>query len=500
MRREHEACPGLGGGAHQAGGGDCLRDEDAWRDACGVFGVYAPGQDVARMTFFGLFALQHRGQESAGIAVSSAGRVYAHKDMGLAFAVFDEEVLHQLRGDAALGHVRYSTTGSNRIENAQPMLGEHRSGPFAVGHNGNLVNYRELREELEAQGVTFQATSDTEVIAALIAQSSAETLADAVADAMQRLRGAYSLVILGPEQIIAARDPHGVRPLCLGRLNGPAYVACSEDCALNVVGARYMREVQPGEIVAIGPDGLVERQAVRPERSAMCIFEYIYFARPDSHIYGRSLYMARKRMGHMLAQRDLPRADIVVGVPESAVPHAIGFAEIAKIPYGEGFVKNRYIFRTFINPDQRMRDLGVRMKLTPLRETLVGRSVVVVDDSIVRGTTTRHEVELMREAGAREIHLRISCPPIKYPCFYGVDTSAGRTELIAARLSVEEIRGFLGADSLRYLPLPDLITAVGLSKRHFCTACFDKRYPIPVPKAVRVTKFDLETDHVVAPG
>ncbi len=317
---------------------------------------------------------------------------------------------------------------------------------------------------------------------------------------MHKMRGAYSLVILGPNQIIAARDPHGVRPLCLGELNGAGYIACSEDCALNVVGARYMREVQPGEIVVIDADGVKERQAVPPGRSAVCIFEFIYFARPDSHIYGRSLYMARKRMGHLLAQRELPEADLVVAVPESAIPHAIGFAEVSKIPYGEGFVKNRYIFRTFIHPDQRMRDLGVRMKLSPLRESLVGRRVIVVDDSIVRGTTTRHEVELMREAGTREIHLRIHCPPIRYPCFYGVDTSAGREELIAARMSVEEIRDFLGADSLVYLPLEDLITAVGLPKRHFCTACFDKRYPIPVPRSVKVAKFDLEPGHVVTEG
>jgi amidophosphoribosyltransferase len=463
--------------------------------------VYAPGEDVSRLCFFGLFALQHRGQESAGICVADGDDVLAHRGMGLAFAVFDEDTLAELPGDIGLAHVRYSTTGSNVIHNAQPMVGRHRSGPFAVAHNGNLVNYAELRAELEAAGIAFQATSDTEVIVHLIAQSGAETLEDAVADAMQRMRGAYSIGVLGPGQLIAARDPHGVRPLSIGMLNGGGkYVIASEDCAYHVVGAQYMREVEPGEVVVIDRDGLREIRAMEMERKAVCIFEYIYFARPDSHIYGKSIYNVRQGMGRLLALQRPTEADIVVGVPESAIPHAIGYSQIAKLPFQEGFIKNRYIFRTFIHPDQRLRELGVRMKLAPLRETLAGRRVIVVDDSIVRGTTTKQEIALMRDAGAREVHMRVCSPPIRYPCFYGVDTSAGRKELIAARLSVEEIRQEIDADSLEYLTLENLVAATGLSKRHFCTACFDCRYPIRVPSDVKISKFDLEADKVPVPA
>ncbi|MBM3497237.1 MAG: amidophosphoribosyltransferase [Armatimonadetes bacterium] len=467
--------------------------DEHWRDQCGVFGVHAPGEDVARMGFFGLFALQHRGQESAGIAVARGTEVVAHRGMGLAFAVFDEDTLAELSGDIALAHVRYSTTGSNVINNAQPMLGEHRSGPFAVAHNGNLTNYSALRDELAAEGVEFRATSDTEIIVHLIARSQAATLEEAVVEAMQHMRGAYSIGVIGPGKLIGARDPHGVRPLSIGRLNGGAqYVISSEDCAYHVVGAQYMREVEPGEVVVIDEQGLRELRAVEMQRKAVCVFEFIYFARPDSHIYGKSIYNVRQGMGRLLAQQSPTDADIVVGVPESAIPHAIGYSQVAKIPYQEGFIKNRYIFRTFIHPDQRLRELGVRMKLAPLRETLAGRRVIVVDDSIVRGTTTRQEIALMRDAGAREVHMRVCSPPIRYPCFYGVDTSAGRKELIAARLEVEDIRQHIGADSLEYLTLDNLVAATGLSKRHFCTACFDGRYPIRVPADVKVSKFDLE--------
>jgi len=477
-------------------GSDCpLGDEEHWRDSCGVFGVYAPGTDVARMCFFGLFALQHRGQESAGIAVAHGDEVIAHRGMGLAFAVFDEDSLAELPGEIGLAHVRYSTTGSNVIHNAQPMQGQHRSGPFAVAHNGNLINYAALRQELADEGVEFRATSDTEIIAHLIARSPEETLEEAVADAMQHMQGAYSIGVMGPGKLIAARDPHGVRPLSIGTLNGNGqYAIASEDCAYHVVGAQYMREVEPGEVVVIDRDGLREIRAVEMSRKAVCIFEFIYFARPDSHIYGKSIYNVRQGMGRLLAQQRPTEADIIVGVPESAIPHAIGYSQVAKIPFQEGFIKNRYIFRTFIHPDQRLRELGVRMKLAPLRETLAGRRVIVVDDSIVRGTTTKQEIALMRDAGAREVHMRVCSPPIRYPCFYGVDTSAGRKELIAARLEVEEIRQHIGADSLEYLTIDNLIAATGLSRRHFCTACFDSRYPIRVPANVRVSKFDLEME------
>ena len=467
-----------------------------WRDACGVFGIWGPGEDVARQVFFGLYALQHRGQESAGIAVGDGRDIRVHSDLGLVSQVFDESIIAGLKGDVALGHVRYSTTGGNTRANAQPMVAEHKSGPFAVAHNGNLINTMQLRDDLERQGVAFTGSSDTEVIAQLIARSSADTLEEAIAGVMGTVSGAYSLGIIAPDRLIAVRDPHGVRPLCMGRMDG-CWVIASESCALSVVGAEFVREVQPGEIVTLGADGQETVQVMESERKACCIFEFIYFARPDTHIYGRSVYMARLRMGHMLAQQAPVDADLVIGIPESAIPHAMGYAEVSKIPYGEGFIKNRYIHRTFIMPDQRLRQAGVHMKLTPLREAIAGKRLVVVDDSIVRGTTTGPEIDMLREAGAREIHLRISSPPIRYPCFYGIDTST-RKELIASRMSVEEICSHVGADSLEYLDMRNLVKAVGLPKANFCTACFDERYPIAIPRDVRLSKFDLEQERVPA--
>ena len=475
--------------------GDCFYQihDTTWRDACGVFGIISPGTyDISRLCYFGLFALQHRGQESAGIAVGAGGEIDLHTGMGLTTQVFDDEDLARLQGDVALGHVRYSTMGSNVIENAQPFAAEHSSGPFAVAHNGNLVNARALRDRLEAAGTVFGATSDTEVLTQLIARSPQERLEDAIAEAMHEIEGAYSLGIITPDRLIAVRDPHGVRPLCIGRLNGDSWVIASETCALHTIGADYVREVEPGEIVTLTPGRMQSMQVIEPERKACCIFEFIYFARPDSHIYGRSIYQSRVRMGHMLAGQSPVEADMVMGVPETGIPHAVGFAEVSGIPFGEGFIKNRYIHRTFIKPSQRMRSLGVRMKLTPLREAVAGKRLVVVDDSIVRGTTTGPEIQLLREAGAREIHLRISCPPIKFPCFYGIDTSAGRSELIAARMNKEAIREHIGADSLDFLHLNNLVKAVGLPKGNFCTACFSNDYPIEVPEHLKVTKFDLE--------
>ncbi len=472
----------------------CMRraSDRLWGDACGVCGILSPGHDdLSRLCYFGLFALQHRGQESAGIAVADADGFKIHTGMGLATEVFEDEDLSRLQGDVGLAHVRYSTMGSNVIENAQPFLAEHSSGPIAVAHNGNVVNARAVREELEKDGVTFTASSDTEVLTQLIANSPQEDIEDAIADAMHRLEGAYSLGIATPGKLIAVRDPHGVRPLCIGRLNSDSWVLTSETCALHPIGAEYVREVEPGEIVTLTPGRMQSRQVMEPDRKACCIFEFIYFARPDSHIYGRSIYQSRVRMGHMLARQASVDADLVIPVPETGIPHAVGYAEASKIPYGEGFIKNRYIHRTFIKPSQRMRSLGVRMKLTPLREAIAGKRLVVVDDSIVRGTTTGPEIELLREAGAREIHLRISCPPIKYPCFYGIDTSV-RSELIAANMSRQQICDHLGADSLDFLHLPNLIKAVGLPKSNFCAACFNNDYPIPVPEHVRTTKFDLE--------
>ncbi len=453
----------------------------SWGDACGIFGVYAPGQDVARLTFFGLYAVQHRGQESAGIAVGHDVGIHVHKDVGLVSQVFDEETISQLHGQIAMGHVRYSTTGSSGIENAQPMIGEHHSWPFALGHNGNLINTVALREELQQQGVEFDTTSDTEVIVKLIEQSSATRLEEAIAEAMHQMQGAYSLIVMAPDRIIAVRDSYGIRPLCIGRFNTSGWVLSSETCGLHVIDAKFIREVEPGEIVTLDDSGVNAWQVIEPERKACCIFEFIYFARPDSHIYGRNIYMSRVRMGNMLATQAPVEADLVIPVPQTGVPHAIGYAQVSKIPFGHGFIKNTYIHRTFIDPDQRLRELGVRMKLTPLKEAIAGKRIVV-----------------LRQAGAREVHLRINCPPIRYPCFYGIDTST-REELIAARMTVGEICQHLGADSLEYLNMPNLVKAVGLPKVNFCTACFDGTYPIPIPRDVLVTKSALETEPVVDP-
>ncbi len=470
-------------------------DTGKWRDECGVFGIQARGmKDLSQTCYFGMFALQHRGQESAGMAMGDGRRISRHTGMGLTTQVFNDDVLTALTGDVALGHVRYSTMGSNVIENAQPFVGEHRSGPFALAHNGNLLNAVEMREELHTRGVEITGTSDTAVLTAFIADSQQATIEDAIIEAMHRASGAYSLGVITPTHLLAARDPQGVRPLSIGRINDCGWVIASETCALHTIGAKYVREVEPGELVSFSNGDLEATQVMDPGRKASCIFEFIYFARPDSHIYGRSIYQSRVRMGHMLARQSPVEADMVMGVPETGIPHAIGYAEVSGIPFGEGFIKNRYIHRTFIAPSQRMRSLGVRMKLTPLREAVDGKRLVVVDDSIVRGTTTGPEMQLLREAGAREIHVRISCPPIKFPCFYGVDTSAGTSELIAARLSKEEIRKHIGADTLDFLNIRNLVKAVGLPKQNFCTACFDNDYPIPVPEDLRISKFDLEDE------
>ncbi|MGD9518631.1 MAG: amidophosphoribosyltransferase [Armatimonadota bacterium] len=471
---------------------DCL--SRGWHEECGVFGVYAPDEDVARIAFFGLFSLQHRGQESAGIVVGDGNSLNGHLDLGLAFQVFDEKIITSLKGFVGLGHVRYSTMGSNIRANAQPMVGRHRSGPFAIAHNGNLLNAPALRRDLEALSVPFAGSSDTEVMCKLLETSRTETIEDALVELMHTVRGAYSLGIVTPDCLIAVRDPYGVRPLCMGRLNGDGWVIASETCALSTIGAEFVREIQPGEMVVCDHNGMRAVQVRDSERKACCIFEFIYFARPDSHIYGKGVYNARVRMGQMLAQQEVPDADLVVPIPETGIPGAIGYAQASGIPFGEAFIKNRYIFRTFIAPDQRLRDLGVRMKLSTLKESIAGRRLVVVDDSIVRGTTTEPEVGLLRAAGAREIHLRVCSPPISFPCFYGIDTSP-QSQLIAARMSVEEIREHLGADTLVYQTMEGLIRAVGLPKSNFCTACFDNEYPIPVPEAFQMGKFDLERDH-----
>jgi len=463
------------------------------REACGVFGIYGPGEDVSRLTYFGLFALQHRGQESAGIAVSDGRQIDLFREMGLVSQVFDEDTLARLRGDLAIGHTRYSTTGSTTLANSQPMLAEWRRGKIALAHNGNLVNALELRNELVNAGEKLEATSDSEVMLRMIAREANQTgsVEEAIAKCMPLWLGAYSLTILTEQSVIAVRDPYGVRPLCIGRLNGKAHVFSSESCALNVIGAELDREVEPGEMVIADEDGLRARIVMPSPRHALCVFEYIYMARPDSQIEGHLVHEARRRLGCQLAREHPVEADVVIPVPDTGWPAAIGFAEESGLPFGEGLIKNRYIPRTFIQPDQRLRELGVRVKLNPLKEALKGRRVVMVDDSIVRGTTKRRIVNMIREAGAKEVHVRISAPPYRWPCYYGVDTS-NRSELIGARCSVEEVRQVIGADSLGYQSVEGLLKGVSVPRRKLCLACFSGRYPIPIPKDVKLSKLDLE--------
>ena len=461
-------------------------------DHCGVFAVFAPGEDVARFTYFGLFALQHRGQESAGIATFDGKRYHLHKQMGLVSQVFDEPALARLPGYISVGHTRYSTTGSSLPCNAQPVVVQCSKGFIALAHNGNLINSRELFDELVAGGVTPEGTTDSELMAHMVVAEWEKSgdLEQAVAKAAPRWIGTYSLAIMTAGKLIGLRDPWGNRPFCLGALNGD-HILSSETCALNVIDAKLVREVEPGEMIVIDHEGVRSVKLADPH-PAMCIFEFIYFARPDSYIFGRSLHSARRRMGQLLAQEHPVKADLVIPVPDTGWPAAIGFAEAARIPFGEGLIKSRYIHRTFIQPDQRQRDMGVKMKLTPLRESLGGKRVVVVEDSIVRGTTTRNIVKLLKDAGASQVHLRISSPPYRYPCFYGIDTFDRRNLLAAKLRTVEEIRAYIGADSLGYLSLNGLIKAVGIPRRYFCAACFSARYPIPVPAEMKVSKFALE--------
>jgi amidophosphoribosyltransferase len=456
-------------------------------ESCGIFGIYAPGVDVARITFFGLYALQHRGQESAGIATSDGKQICLHTSMGLVSQAFTEDELAQLPGHIAIGHTRYSTTGSSRPSNAQPILVEANSTTIALGHNGNIVNAKFLRDELCHLGYNFATTTDSEIIANLILSSTERTLVDKIRYAMRRLQGAYSLVILTKDKLIGVRDPMGVRPFCLGTIDG-GWVIASESCAFGHIGAQFIREIEPGEIVVINKNGVKSFTENGP-RKALCIFEYIYFARPDSIIQGKLLYPVRQAMGKILAREYPVDADLVMGVPDSATAAGIGYAAASGIPYCEGLIKNRYVGRTFIEPDQRLRDLGVKLKFNPLSETIVGKRLVVVDDSIVRGTTTPKVVAMLRRAGAKEVHVRICAPPIRHPCFFGVDM-ATRWELIAAQKTIPEIRDAIGADSLGYISIDGLIEAVGLPKDIFCLACFTGEYPTPVQ--LEMDKLSLE--------
>jgi len=463
---------------------------DNVRESCGVFGVYAPGEDVARLTFFGLFALQHRGQESAGVATSDGERIYVRTSMGLVAQAFREEDLAGLKGHAAIGHTRYSTTGSSVISNAQPVQAEGPNGTVVLSHNGNIVNAAILRRQLLEEGCNFTSTTDSEIMAHLLARAPASSWPDRIRHMMRKVQGAYSLVVLTKEAVIGIRDPLGVRPLCLGKLNG-GWVIASESCALDHIGAIFIREIEPGEAVIIDGQGIQSHQIEEPNKRALCMFEFIYFARPDSVLNQQLLYPTRQAMGAELAREHPVQADIVIGIPDSATAAGLGYSHESGIPYTEGLLKNRYVGRTFIQPDQRLRELGVQLKFNPLPEVLQGKRVVVVDDSIVRGTTTPHVVNLLRRGGAKEVHMRICAPPIRWPCHFGVDM-ATRRELIAANMSVEEIRRAIGADSLGYLSIQGLLKAVGMEESRFCMACFTGEYPIPVQ--LEMDKLVLEKD------
>jgi amidophosphoribosyltransferase len=449
-------------------------EDDHFHDHCGVFGIFGH-PEAAKMAYLGLYALQHRGQESAGIASTDGTEVHVHKSLGHVQDIFTPTVIAKLLGDAAIGHTRYSTAGDTSLMNAQPVVIDCNKGKLALGHNGNLTNALELRRKLEHRGSIFQTTSDTEVIVHLIARSSARNLSGAIADALNQVEGAYSLLLLTRDEIYAIRDPRGFRPLCIGRLNG-AWVAASETCAFDLIDAEYVREVEPGEMVRISRSGLESIRFAPEKPHQYCIFEHVYFSRPDSVVFGRPVNESREQLGRLLAQEHPVQADIVTPVPDSGVPAAIGFAAESGIPFRMGLIRNHYVGRTFIEPQQAIRDFGVKLKLNPIRRMLEGKRVVLVDDSIVRGTTSRKIVRLVREAGATEVHVRISCPPTISPCYYGVDTPR-REELIGANNSVEEIQQFLGADSLGYLSLKSLRAALGDTEGKFCTSCYTGSYP-----------------------
>ncbi|UGS34003.1 amidophosphoribosyltransferase [Capillimicrobium parvum] len=464
-------------------------ERDGPRDECGVFGIYAPERDVSRLAYFALYALQHRGQESAGIAaVERGGHIMTQRDLGLVSQVFDEQSLRALGGDLAVGHVRYSTTGSNAWENSQPVWRSDRH-EIALAHNGNLTNAVELHAELRERGVAFSSTSDSEIIAALIATHTADRVEDAIADILPRLRGAFSTVVLTRDKVIGFRDPAGLRPLALGQL-GDRYCLASESCAFDIINATLMRDVQPGEMVCLGERGIQTRQVVEGAREAFCVFEYIYFARPDSRMGGNVLQVARGRMGEILWSEAPVEADLVIAVPDSGNAAARGVARASGLPQDDGFVKNRYVARTFIQPGQELRKHGLRLKFNPLPEVVEGKRLVVVDDSIVRGNTTRQIVQMLRDAGASEVHMRISAPPIRHPCHYGIDMST-REEMIAHDRTPEEVAAELGCDSLHYLSLDGVYEAVGGSRDTHCDACFSGDYPLEDGESAN-GKFALE--------
>ena len=446
---------------------------------CGIFGIVGH-KDAARLTYLGLYALQHRGEESAGIVAYDGKKVSFHKGMGLVSDVFDERAIKSLRGDLAVGHVRYSTTGASLVKNIQPFFVNHKRGHIAIAHNGNLTNALNLRDALEEKGSIFQTTMDSEIIAHLLVKSEKKDVKAGFVEALSQLEGSYSLVLMVNDLLIGTRDPYGWRPLCLGKLNG-AYVLASEACALDLIRAKYIREIEPGEIVFINKNRLKSIKPFPKKRHAFCIFEYIYFARPDSNIFGKNVYLTRKRLGRQLAHECPVDCDLVMPIPDSGSYAAIGFVEDSKIPLELGLIRNHYVGRTFIQPSQHIRDFRVRVKLNPIKDVLKGKRIAIIEDSIVRGTTSRVRVKTLHEAGAKEVHMRVSCPPLKFPCFYGIDFPT-KKELIASHHSVEWIRNFINLDSLCYLSLEGMLEAMLLPKGEFCTACFNGVYPVKPAK------------------
>ena len=464
--------------------------ENNLKEQCGVFGIYAPGKNVAEFIFYGLQALQHRGQESAGIAVSDGEDILVFKDLGLVSQVFSEQNLAPLQGSIGIGHTRYSTTGMNLWKNSQPLYRMFKEEVFAIAHNGNLTNTEEVRKDQMRKGVRFETATDTEVIASLIENSGKDSIEEAVEDAVKRIKGSYSLVILSKDKLFAVRDPHGFRPMVLGDREGD-YIIASETCALDIIDAKFIREIDPGEIIIIDKNGLRSQMLLPVDRISMCVFELIYFARPDSYLYNKNLFDIRHKMGQQLARENPVEADIVISIPDSGTPAAIGFSAESRIPYAEGLIKNRYIGRTFIQPTQEIREVGVKLKLNPLKDVIKGKKLVVVDDSIVRGTTSKKVVRMLYSAGAKEVHMRISSPPLLFPCYYGVDM-ATKKEFIASYRTLEDIRKYLNVDSLNYLSIEGLVEAIGETRDKFCFACFNGDYPVPVNENMNHEKYWLE--------
>jgi len=459
-------------------------------EKCGIFGIYAKDGNVAEIIFYGLQALQHRGQESAGIAVSDGENILVYKDLGLVSSVFNQQNLAPLQGKIGIGHSRYSTKGRNAWKNSQPLFRPFKGQSFAVAHNGNLINTEALRIEQLKKGVKFETSTDTEIFASLIETSQRDNIEEAIKEAVSRVKGSYSIVILTKDKLIGLRDPNGFRPLALGK-KGESYIIASETCALDIIDAVFLREVDPGEFIVIDNNGLRSQMIFPVERKSMCVFELIYFARPDSYLYNKNMYEVRHRMGEELAKEAGANADLVISVPDSGTPAAIGYSSASKIPYVEGFIKNRYIGRTFIQPSQDIREIGVKLKLNPLKDIIRNKRLVVVDDSIVRGNTSKQIVKMLYNAGAKEIHMRISSPPLIYPCFYGIDM-ATQSEFIANHRTVEEIRSYLGVNSLTYLSIDGLVKAIGESKDNFCFACFNGDYPVDVSEILEYDKFSLD--------